>query len=207
MNLKVAIVEVNYTKCVSLCRCKVQNKCNVQTISRETKHVLISYNMDNTKLEHCTQEQDLGVWISLTRSNHSQASSKNKQYSAWIHEKALPAKALTPSPPDVHHHHQTYIITTTCTSSPAHVHHTYITTTTCTSPPPDVHLPGNCPFPSWICDADLGRRASKNRTDQNYGWHGWRMRLARCLSALNSRLSPIGRGYSWMGDHLGIASC
>ena len=118
--------------------------------------------MDNTKLEHCTQEQDLGVWISLTRSNHSQASSKNKQYSAWIHEKALPAKALTPSPPDVHHHHQTYIITTTCTSSP-----------------PDVHLPGNCPFPSWICDADLGR-ASKNRTDQIYGWHGWRMRLARC---------------------------
>ena len=118
--------------------------------------------MDNTKLEHCTQEQDLGVWISLTRSMHSQASSKNKQYSAWIHEKALPAKALTPSPPGVHHHHQTYIITTTCTSSPpdvhhhhhmyiittrrtsspAHVHHhqhMYIITTTCTSSPPHVH--------------------------------------------------------------------
>ena len=33
------------------------------------------------------------------------------------------------------------------------------------------------------------------------------MRLARCLSPLNSKLSPVGRGYSWMGDHLGIASC
>ena len=35
----------------------------------------------------------------------------------------------------------------------------------------------------------------------------WPMRLARCLSPLNSKLSPVGRGYSWMGDHLGIASC
>ena len=33
------------------------------------------------------------------------------------------------------------------------------------------------------------------------------MWLARCLSPLNSKLSPVGRGYSWMGDHLGIASC
>ena len=39
------------------------------------------------------------------------------------------------------------------------------------------------------------------------GWHGWRMRLARCVSPLNSKLSPVGRGYSCMGDHLGIASC
>ena len=23
----------------------------------------------------------------------------------------------------------------------------------------------------------------------------------------NAKLSPVGRGYSWMGDHLGIASC
>ena len=29
----------------------------------------------------------------------------------------------------------------------------------------------------------------------------------RCLSPLNSKLSLVGRGYSWMGDHLGIASC
>ena len=36
--------------------------------------------------------------------------------------------------------------------------------------------------------------------------HGWRMRLARCLSPLSPKLSPVGRGYSWMGD-LGIASC
>ena len=125
----------------------------------------------------------------------------------YHHQTYIITSTCTSSPAHVHHHHHMYIITTTCTSSPAHVHHTYITTTTCTSPPPDVHLPGNCPFPSWICDADLGRRASKNRTDQNYGWHGWRMRLARCLSALNSRLSPIGRGYSWMGDQFGIASC
>ena len=39
------------------------------------------------------------------------------------------------------------------------------------------------------------------------GWHGWRMRLARCVSPLNSKLIPVGRGYSWMGDHLGIVSC
>ena len=39
------------------------------------------------------------------------------------------------------------------------------------------------------------------------GEHRWRMRLARCFSPLNSKLSPVGRGYSWMGDHLGIASC
>ena len=32
-------------------------------------------------------------------------------------------------------------------------------------------------------------------------------RLARCYSSLNSKLSPVARGYSWMGDHLGIASC
>ena len=28
-----------------------------------------------------------------------------------------------------------------------------------------------------------------------------------CLSPLNLKLSPLGRGYSWMGVHLGIASC
>ena len=33
------------------------------------------------------------------------------------------------------------------------------------------------------------------------------MRLARCLSPLNSKLNQIRRGYSWMGDHVGIASC
>ena len=37
--------------------------------------------------------------------------------------------------------------------------------------------------------------------------HGWRMRLVRCLSPLNSKLSPDEQGYSWMGDHLGIVSC
>ena len=31
--------------------------------------------------------------------------------------------------------------------------------------------------------------------------------IARCLSSLNSKLSLVGRGYSWMGDYLGIASC
>ena len=31
------------------------------------------------------------------------------------------------------------------------------------------------------------------------------MRLARCLSPLNFKLIPVGPGYSWMGDHLGIA--
>ena len=42
----------------------------------------------------------------------------------------------------------------------------------------------------------------------NNSWeHRWHMRLARCLSQLNFKLSLIGRGYSWMGDHLGIASC
>ena len=31
---------------------------------------------------------------------------------------------------------------------------------------------------------------------------------SRCLSpVLNSKLSPVGRAYSWMGDHLGIATC
>ena len=29
----------------------------------------------------------------------------------------------------------------------------------------------------------------------------------RCLSPLNSKLSPIGRGYRWIGGKLGIASC
>ena len=39
-------------------------------------------------------------------------------------------------------------------------------------------------------------------------WGGiWQMRLARCRLQLNSKLSLVGRGYSWMGDHLGIASC
>ena len=38
--------------------------------------------------------------------------------------------------------------------------------------------------------------------------HGWRMRLARCLSPCTEfQVKPVGRGYSWMGDHLGIASC
>ena len=37
--------------------------------------------------------------------------------------------------------------------------------------------------------------------------HGWQMWLARCFSPLNFKLSLVGRGYSWMGDHLGIASC
>ena len=36
---------------------------------------------------------------------------------------------------------------------------------------------------------------------------GARIRLARCLSPLNSKWSPVGCGYNWMGDHLGIASC
>ena len=47
----------------------------------------------------------------------------------------------------------------------------------------------------------------KLRKSTAFWEHGWRMRLARCLSPLNSKLSPVGRGYSWMGDHLGIASC
>ena len=121
---------------------------------------------------------------------HSQASKQQKQTVFCMDTReSVTSKSVnaittgrTSSPPDVHHHHHMYIITTRRTSSPPHVHHhhqTYIITTTCTSSPPDVHLPGNCPFPSWICDADLGR-ASKNRTDQIYGWHGWRMRLARC---------------------------
>ena len=39
------------------------------------------------------------------------------------------------------------------------------------------------------------------------GEHAWQMRLACCLSPLNSKLSPVRQGNSWMGDHLGIASC
>ena len=35
----------------------------------------------------------------------------------------------------------------------------------------------------------------------------WQMRLMRYLSPLNSKLSPVRQGYSWMGDHLGIALC
>ena len=31
--------------------------------------------------------------------------------------------------------------------------------------------------------------------------------LARCLSPLNSKLRPVRRSYSWVGDHLNIASC
>ena len=34
-----------------------------------------------------------------------------------------------------------------------------------------------------------------------------RMRLARCLSPLSPKLSLVGRGYSWIGDHLGIGLC
>ena len=39
----------------------------------------------------------------------------------------------------------------------------------------------------------------------NNSWaHGCWMRLARCLSPLNFKLSLVGRGYSSMGDHLGL---
>ena len=31
--------------------------------------------------------------------------------------------------------------------------------------------------------------------------------MADAVAPLNFKLSLIGRGYSWMGDHLGIASC
>ena len=34
-----------------------------------------------------------------------------------------------------------------------------------------------------------------------WGEHGWRMRLGRCLSPLSTKLSLVGRVYSWMGDN------
>ena len=38
------------------------------------------------------------------------------------------------------------------------------------------------------------------------GKHGWRMWLARCLSLLSLKLSLVGQVYSWMGDHLKLAT-
>jgi hypothetical protein len=40
-----------------------QTKCKVQTISRKRMPIMTSYTMDNTQLDHCVQERDLGVWI------------------------------------------------------------------------------------------------------------------------------------------------
>ena len=40
--------------------------------------------------------------------------------------------------------------------------------------------------------------------------HGWQSTdggHGGCLSPLNTKLSLIGCGYSWVGDHLGIAVC
>ena len=39
---------------------------------------------------------------------------------------------------------------------------------------------------------------------QCLGGEGWCMLLARFLSPLNSKLSPVGRGYGWTGDNMGV---
>lgn len=55
-------------------------KCTVETISRKrSKLIKTSYTMEDLQLEYCSQERDLGVWISADLTWKKQVETQNAQ--------------------------------------------------------------------------------------------------------------------------------
>ena len=55
------------------------SKCKVQTISRKRKPIKTSYTMGDSDLEQCSDEKDLGVWISSDLTWKKQAQTQSSK--------------------------------------------------------------------------------------------------------------------------------